>query len=172
MVNTFDWLRLISRVCILAILTGTLVYEFAGTRVQAATTCIQCDQNYIDGLDSCNAQRSSCISNCNTDYNACINAGQSGTCPEDYDACLQRCSNNYDSCNFTAGQTYDRCLGLTADATELCSVDYAASVQSRPYSGQGRTACDNGCRDDLNDCRANGGTSCGQNYNDCKVNCR
>src|SRR5437899_5246789 len=77
MVNTFDWLRLISRVCILAILTGTLVYEFAETKVQAATTCVQCDQNYGSGLYNCDTQKDSCDSACWTVAHDCILNGNS-----------------------------------------------------------------------------------------------
>jgi len=156
----FFRLKLTARVCTLAILAAALFYAWSGTNVRADsnTTCIQCDTNYFNNRQDCNANYSNAQQACFQALNGCQNSG--GT----------DCSTQYDNClNAASSSTYDNCTTGFTDFTGLCSVVYG--TPNPPPSGRGRTPCDFACRDDLFECLQNGGDTCGQEYNDCKLTC-
>jgi len=155
MANRFGWLKLISRVCVLAILSGTLIDVWTGPKVRAdsETTCIQCDQNNVNTLSNCSYNRDVCIAQC---------------VPGD-SICTGRCDNTYVNCQNGSWNNYDSCLYGWTDFSGLCSVVSQSGYP--PPSGLGRTPCDFACRDQMFECRQNGGATCGEEYNDCKLSC-
>jgi hypothetical protein len=167
------WLKVISRVCALLVLVVAVVYLWTGPRVRgdSNTTCVQCDQNNVNGLSDCYATLNSCNSACETQYQACLNAGGGSNCDNGRDYCLQNCSTNHSNCQQSTWTNYDNCLYGFTDFSGLCSISTAQNPNAGPWPCQHRTPCDNDCRDMMFDCRANGGESCGQDYNDCKLSC-
>ncbi len=149
-----------------------LIYLSAGPTVRAdsGTTCIQCDQNNVNGLSNCSANQSTCNSNCNNQYNACVNGGGDPTaCANSQNTCLTNCGNTYDNCVNSSWNGYDNCLYGFMDFSGICSI--VSQPGYPPPSRRGRTPCDFACRDDMLECRQNGGDTCGQEYNDCKLTC-
>lgn len=168
------WLKVISRVCALLVLVVAVVYLWAGPRVKgdSNTTCAQCDQNNVNSLSDCSANESSCYSSCSSEHTVCLNQGSSSDiCDNEYDACIQRCANIRSNCQNTTWNNYDNCLYGFSDWSGLCSISTATNPNAGPFPCQHRTPCDNDCRDMMLDCRANGGETCGQDYNDCKISC-
>lgn len=155
MANRFGWLKLISRVCVLAILSATLIYVWTGSKVRADSeiNCIQCDQNNVNGLSNCSYNHTLCIAQC----------------PPNDPICEGRCNDAYFNCQNSTWNNYDNCLYGWLDASGLCSVQYG--TPHPPNSGLGRTPCDYACSDQMFECRRNGGKTCGQEYNDCKLGC-
>jgi hypothetical protein len=95
--------------------------------------------------------------------------GDPSACSNSQNTCLTNCGNTYDNCVNSTWNGYDNCLYGFTDFTGLCSIVYQAGYP--PPSGRGRTPCDFACRDDMMECRQNGGDDCGQTYNDCKLSC-
>src|SRR2546430_13988930 len=143
----FFGLKLISRVCALAILSAALFYAWSGsTRADSGTLCFQCDQNNVNSLSDCSVQFTSCNSGCDAGLFSCLSAGGS-SCNFEYLVCLDRCSNNYSNCQSRTWNTYDNCLFGFTDFTGLCSI--VNGTPNPPPSGRGRTPCDFACRDSM-----------------------
>ena len=158
MEHRFSLLRLSWRLSVLAILCAAFAYLGTDSRVLAdgGTTCIQCDSNAATGVSNCGATRDSCIQNCQT------NQPNNPTCQDN-------CYNNYNNCSNTTWTNYDNCLYGFTDFSGLCAI--TGSGGTPPPSGRGRTPCDFACRDQMLDCRENDGTTCGEDYNACKLSC-
>lgn len=158
MEHRFSLFRLSVRLSALVILCASLAFFWAESRVAAdgMTTCPQCDSNNVNGLSTCMATRDSCLQDCQTNH------------PGD-SFCTDRCSTNYNNCTETSWTNYDNCLYGFLDGSGLCAV--TGSGGTPPPSGRGRTPCDFACRDQMMDCRANDGMTCGSDYNDCKLSC-
>lgn len=152
-----SWRRLGWRLSILAILCASVVYLGADSKVLADmnTPCYQCDQNTVNSLSTCSANLNSCLQDCQTNH------------PND-PFCPDQCNNNYDTCTNNTWNTYDNCLYGFLDNSGLCEITTGGGTV---VSGKGRTPCDNACKDQMLDCRANGGTDCGAEFNDCKLSC-
>jgi hypothetical protein len=161
MAHQSSWLKLFGRLCILAVLCASVVYLATESKVVAdsSTTCIRCDQNNVVGLSNCNGNRDSCYQQCT------IVAAPNPPNP----ACIATCDNQYLICQTNTWNTYDNCLYGFTDFSGLCSITAIAGLP--PPSGRGRTPCDFACRDQLRECSANGGTSCGEDYNVCVLSC-
>lgn len=154
MVSKSSWLKLIWRLCMLAILSMSVAYLWADSKVVADsnTTCIACDSNNATGHANCGSQRESCINQC----------------PPGDQICTDHCWNVYCTCSNNTWTAYDNCLYGFTDFTGLCAI---SSGGTPPPSGRGRTPCDFACRDQMMDCRANGGENCGEDYNSCVLSC-
>jgi hypothetical protein len=154
MAHQSSWLKLFGRLCILAVLCASVVYLATESKVVAdsSTTCIRCDQNNVNGL-----------SNCSANLNAELAAA--GTDPIRIAAAYA----HYEICQTNTWNTYDNCLYGFTDFSGLCSITAIAGLP--PPSGRGRTPCDFACRDQLRECSANGGTTCGEDYNVCVLSC-
>jgi hypothetical protein len=158
MERRFSLLRISVRLSVLAILCASLAFLWNDSKVTAdsGTTCSQCDSNATTGLSTCSATRDSCLQDCQLNH------------PND-PFCSDHCYTNYDNCTNTTWTNYDNCLYGFTDFSGLCEV--TGSGGTPPPSGRGRTPCDFACRDQMMDCRANGGTTCGEDYNACKLSC-
>lgn len=156
MANRVHWLRLIWRLCILAILCGAAAYLWDGSKARAdsGTYCAQCDWNNATAQADCQSQYNNCIQGCN-----------SSTDPN----CSTNCANAYSTCRQNGWTSYDNCLYGSTDFSGICTVNYGGSGQT--YSGRGKTQCDYACRDAMYDCRDNGGETCGEDFESCKLGC-
>jgi hypothetical protein len=158
MANLSSWLKLIWRLCILAILCASVAHLWADSKAVAdsGTICYQCDQNNANGQSNCIYQRDTCISQCHSN-------------PSPPPNCITNCETSYDTCRNNTWNGYDNCLYGFTNYTGLCSI--VSQPGYPPPSGRGRTPCDNACRDQMLECRQNGGETCGQEFNDCKLSC-
>lgn len=133
--------RIVWRLAMLATLTGCLLF-FTSDR-NSVTAFATCT--------TCDTNYSICEGNCHTDYNNCrINN------PDSY------CLPILNSCRDGCFSTYAGCIGT-------CSFDSGGI--SNPACGRGRTQCELDCMDGRQDCVANGGTTCGQDYQSCVEGC-
>jgi hypothetical protein len=158
MQHRFSLFRLSVRLSALAILCASLAVIWSESKVLADlnTTCSACDSNNLTTQSNCGSQRDSCLQDCQTNH------------PGD-SICTDRCWNNYYTCSNNGWNTYDNCLYGFTDNSGLCAV--TGSGGTPPPSGKGRTACDNACKQQMLDCRSEGGTTCGEEYNDCSLSC-
>lgn len=157
MEHRFSVFRLSVRLSALAVLCASLAFVWAESKVNAdsMTTCIQCDSNNVNGLSTCSSTLTSCNNNCAA-------AGYPT-------GCTTTCSNNYSTCVATSWNNYDNCLYGFTDGSGLCAITGTGGTP--PPSGRGKTQCDFACRDQMLDCRANEGMTCGEDYNACKLSC-
>jgi hypothetical protein len=155
MVKHSRWLKLIWRLCALAILCGTVGYLWGDTKVVADmnTTCSACDSNNVTGQSNCGGSRDSCLNACQQGDTVCQN----------------NCWNSYYTCSNNTWNTYDNCLYGFLDNSGLCAITNQQGTPPPP--GRGRTPCDFACRDQMLDCRQNDGTTCGEDYNACVLSC-
>jgi hypothetical protein len=154
----FSLFRLSVRLSTLAILCASLAFVWAESKVNAdgMTTCIQCDSNNVNGLSTCSSTRDSCINNCST-------------MPSPPPGCTDTCWTRYNNCTAATWSNYDNCLYGFTDGSGLCAITGTGGTP--PPSGRGKTPCDFACRDQMLDCRANDGMTCGEDYNSCKLGC-
>ncbi|HZI48604.1 MAG TPA: hypothetical protein VFD75_12465 [Pyrinomonadaceae bacterium] len=155
MEHRFSLFRISVRLSALAILCASLAVIWSESKVMADlnTTCIQCDSNNATTQANCGSQRDSCINQCQ---------------PGD-SICTDHCWNVYYTCSNNGWTGYDNCLYGFTDNSGLCAV--TGQGGSPPPSGKGRTPCDNACKQQMLDCRSAGGTTCGEEFNDCKLSC-
>lgn len=155
--HRFSLLRLTWRLGVLAILCASLAYLWADSKVLADmnTSCYTCDYNNATSLSNCGGTRDSCLNQCQ----------QNGNPP----GCTDTCWNNYNSCTNSTWNNYDNCLYGFLDNSGLCAI--TGSGGSPPPAGHYRTPCDNACKQQMLDCRAEGGTDCGATFNECSLTC-
>jgi len=151
------WLRLIGRLCALAVMCAAIAYFWDGMRAQAdsGTTCIQCDSNNATTQANCRATRDACVQNCNNNPSPPIN-------------CVYNCESAYANCRDGGWSTYDNCLDGFTDYSGVCAV---TDQSGQTATGKGRTPCDDACYDQMRDCRQNDGETCGEDFNSCKLGC-
>jgi hypothetical protein len=153
--NRYPWLRLIWRLCALAVMCAATasLWDVSSARADSGTTCAQCDSN-----------NATTQANCRSTYDACIQSCNSNPYPN----CTYNCQNNYANCQDSGWTTYDNCLYGFTDFSGVCSV---SNQSGQTYTGRGKTPCDYACYDQMRDCRENDGETCGEEFESCKLGC-
>ena len=133
-----------------------MVLAFLLTVLFGVLTIKAPDATAVANCPTCDPTFQSCSNAAMTAYTNCINSGQHSQqyCQDVRDWQLDICIGNYQSC-----------LGS-------CTVVFPpGSSGASGTCGKGRTPCEQSCSAGRQQCVAEGGTDCGEQYQDCMIGC-